>query len=55
MKFKDNEIFHTYRAIFNLKADEKITNGDKFNIYFKFNNINGIAWYKIVNGYSMFL
>lgn len=48
--FGRGEVFHTYRAIFDLLPDKPITNADKFNFYFRFNNIEGIAWYKIVDG-----
>lgn len=48
--YKGNQIFYTYRAYYNLIEGAEITNKDRFNIYFKFNDIKGIAWYKITNG-----
>jgi flavin-dependent dehydrogenase len=45
--YTDNDIFHTFRGYFNLVEGEKIVNPTRFNVYFKFCGIKGIAWFKI--------
>ncbi|MDD4316393.1 MAG: NAD(P)/FAD-dependent oxidoreductase [Clostridia bacterium] len=45
-----NDIFHTFRAYFKLIEGAEITNPKRFNIYFKFNGLKGIAWFKITDG-----
>lgn len=47
---KDSDTFHTYRAYYNLIDGAEIINKDRFNIYFMFNGIKGITWYKICEG-----
>lgn len=54
-KYAENEIFHTYRAYYNLVEGVKTKNMERFNIYFKFSGIKGIAWFKISQGMADFL
>lgn len=44
------DIFHAYRAYFNLVEGAEIINPERFNIYFKFAGIKGIAWFKLTEG-----
>lgn len=44
-----NDVFHTYRAYYNLVEDAKIINPKRFNVYFKFFGIRGIAWFKLID------
>lgn len=53
--YSENDVFHTYRAYFNLVDGVKTKHMDRFNIYFRFNGIKGIAWFKIADGMADFL
>lgn len=48
-ELKSGQTFYTFRGLFNLDRTKKIHDEDKFNVYFKFDAIQGIAWYKIVH------
>jgi len=45
-----SDIFWAYRAYFNLIPNAKIVNADRFNFYFMFEGIKGLAWYKVNEG-----
>lgn len=49
-KYGANDVFHTYRAYYNLVEGAKIVNPTRFNVYFKFMGLRGIAWFKINEG-----
>lgn len=53
--YSENDIFHTYRAYYNLVEGIDTPNMERFNIYFKFEKIKGIAWFKISEGMADFL
>lgn len=48
--FRGNDVFHAYRAYYDLRDGVEIINKDRFNIYFKFNGVKGIAWLKVTRG-----
>jgi len=48
--YGEKDIFWAYRAYFNLVPDAKIVNADRFNFYFMFDGIKGLAWYKLNQG-----
>ncbi|MEI6578780.1 MAG: NAD(P)/FAD-dependent oxidoreductase [Eubacteriales bacterium] len=48
--YSGKDIFHAYRAYYNLVDGIEIKNKNRFNIYFKFGGIKGIAWFKISEG-----
>lgn len=48
--YGENNIFHAYRAYYNLIKGAEITNKERFNIYFMFEGIKGIAWFKVTEG-----
>jgi flavin-dependent dehydrogenase len=54
-KYCENDVFHTYRAYYNLVDGVKTKHMERFNIYFRFNGIKGIAWFKIADGMADFL
>ena len=47
-ELKKGRVFYTYRAYFNFVGE--IPTAKNFNVYFKFNGINGIAWYRFEDG-----
>jgi len=53
--YTNRDIFHTYRAYYNLVEGIKTENMERFNIYFRFGGIKGIAWFKISEGMADFL
>lgn len=53
--YSENDVFHTYRAYYNLVEGINTPNMERFNIYFKFEGIKGIAWFKISEGMADFL
>ncbi len=53
--YAENDIFHTYRAYYNLVEGMNTPNIERFNVYFKFEGIKGIAWFKIAEGMADFL
>ena len=53
--YGENDVFHTYRAYYDLVEGVKTKNMERFNIYFRFNGIKGIAWFKIADGMADFL
>lgn len=48
--FSSNDIFHAFRGYFNLVEGAEIIKADRFNIYFKFMGLRGIAWFKVTEG-----
>ncbi|HOO23383.1 MAG TPA: NAD(P)/FAD-dependent oxidoreductase [Clostridia bacterium] len=48
--FSEGDVFHAFRGYFNLIEGEKIVNPERFNVYFKFCNLPGIAWFKVTDG-----
>jgi flavin-dependent dehydrogenase len=44
--YGENDIFWAYRAYYNLVPNAKIINPDRFNFYFMFEGIKGLAWFK---------
>ncbi len=48
--YGDYDVFWAYRAYFDLDTNAKITNADRFNFYFMFSGIKGLAWFKINEG-----
>lgn len=48
--YGDNDVFHTFRAYFELVEGAPITNPKRFNTYFKFAGLKGIAWFKLTDG-----
>lgn len=48
--YSSNDIFHAFRGYFNLVEGEKIINPERFNVYFKFLGLRGIAWFKVTEG-----
>jgi len=53
--YGENSVFHTYRGYYNLVEGAAGPNPERFNIYFKFMGIKGIAWYKVSEGMADFL
>ena len=53
--YSENDIFHTYRGYYNLVEGVHTPNLERFNIYFKFRGVKGIAWFKISEGMADFL
>lgn len=49
-QYTENDIFHTFRAYYNLVEGVKTKHMERFNIFFRFNGIKGIAWFKISDG-----
>lgn len=49
-QYGKNDVFHTFRAYFEMVKGAEITNADRFNTYFKFDGLKGIAWFKITDG-----
>ena len=49
-EFLADDIFHTYRGYFNLLEGQEAPNMYRFNTYFRFDNLKGIAWFKISEG-----
>ncbi len=47
--YSQNDIFHTYRGYFNLVEGAEIINSTRFNVYFKFQGLRGIAWFKLTD------
>ncbi len=47
-EIKKGRVFYTYRAYFNVNGE--IPKETRFNVYFKFNDINGIAWFRYEYG-----
>lgn len=45
-----NDVFHTFRAYFEMVKGAEIINADRFNTYFKFDGLKGIAWFKVTDG-----
>ncbi len=48
--YAENDVFHTYRAYYDLVEGIKTPNMERHNVYFKFKGIKGIAWFKIIEG-----
>ncbi len=48
--YSPNDIFHTFRGYFNLEKDAAVVNPTRFNVYFKFEGLRGIAWFKLTEG-----
>lgn len=48
--FGENDIFHAYRAYYNMVKGAEIKGENRFNIYFMFAGIKGIAWFKVTEG-----
>ncbi len=53
--YSEGDIFHTYRAYYNLVEGVSTPNMERYNIYFRFKGIKGIAWFKISDGMADFL
>lgn len=53
--YGENDVFHTYRGYYNLVEGADTPEMGRFNIYFKFMGIKGIAWYKVSEGMADFL
>lgn len=48
--YSQNDIFHTFRGYFNLVEGAEAVNPTRFNVYFKFQGLRGIAWFKLTEG-----
>lgn len=48
-KYGKNDLFYAYRAYYNLVENAPIINEDRYNVYFKFRKLNGLAWFKITD------
>ncbi|HOO25320.1 MAG TPA: NAD(P)/FAD-dependent oxidoreductase [Clostridiales bacterium] len=46
-EFSQNDVFHTFRGYFNLLEGVEAPNMHRFNTYFRFDGLKGIAWFKI--------
>ncbi len=44
--FKEGEVFHTYRAYFDMDTTKEILYEDRFSVYFMFEGVKGIVWFK---------
>jgi len=53
--YGENDVFHTYRGYYNLIEGAAGPDLDRFNIYFKFMGIKGIAWFKVSESMADFL
>lgn len=48
-EYGNNDVFYTFRAYFELVEGAEIKNADRFNTYFKFDGLKGIAWFKLTD------
>ncbi|HOU09122.1 MAG TPA: NAD(P)/FAD-dependent oxidoreductase [Clostridiales bacterium] len=53
--YGENSVFHVYRGYYDLAEGADTPQMGRFNIYFKFMGIKGIAWYKVSEGMADFL